>query len=376
MRKLRLTVCVMIFALLAACAPQSGEVNLPDKIPVQSPYNTESIAQHISTSPRTPEQKTMPISIDKNIPDITVDSAEKANSDYTLYEDADNIYYIWSGNGLYSINKSNGKATIIAGDCWCFTAYKGQLYFVDNTDELKQYNGTIDSIKPIVTMNKKIISLVCAGNSIYFTCSEDNDSEEYNNILFLSDLNVSNQVKLHDNVDTFCLYNNRVFSITMGELGCIQEFISDNTVNRQQLLNRSVYRNFDISLEKIICAEFKDDVFNCSNNLIYDINTGNTKDLSIAYAEYAVIGQYMIYISEDETDGQIIIKAYDFLADKEYALLDISDLADQYNNIEILTTRDSIYLCIENYGDHGLEMYEVIIRNGQAGLEHITSIAR
>lgn len=161
----------------------------------------------------------------------------------------------------------------------------------------------------------------------------------------------------------------------MGELGYIQEYIPGDKGNRRQLSSHVVNRTFDISFDRIICAEFRDDVFNCSNNLIYDVNTGQPKRLSITYTEFDVTGQYIIHISEDETGEEIIIKAYDFLADKEYALLDISDLAGHYSTIGIHTTKDGIYLSMESYRNNLLEIFKLIIENGQARLEHVTSIA-
>ncbi|MGE5495574.1 MAG: hypothetical protein ACM3S4_09775 [Burkholderiales bacterium] len=382
MGKLRLTVWVMILVLLAACAPQGGKI---ENTPVYSSDNTvteqsietepaDSEPPNVSTDPMAPNLVSMVKPIDKNVPDITADSTEKANSNYTLYEDSENIYYLWKGNGLYTVSKSNGKATLISGDCECFTVHNEQLYFVENTDELKQYSTTISSIKPIVDIGKQTNSIACSGNRIYYTCTADIDSDEYSDILFTSDLNGNNRIKLYDDVDTFCLYNNRVFSVTMGELGYIQEYIPGDKGNRKELSSHVVYRNFDISFDRIICAEFRDDVFNCSNNLIYDVNTGQSKRLSIDDPEFAVTGQYIIYISEDETGEEIIIKAYDFLADKEYALLNISDFAGYYSIIIIHTTKDSTYLSMENYRDNSLKICKLIIENGQARLEHVASI--
>lgn len=167
MGKLRLTVWVMILVLLAACAPQGGKI---ENTPVYSSDNTvteqsietepaDSEPPNVSTDPMAPNLVSMVKPIDKNVPDITADSTEKANSNYTLYEDSENIYYLWwESSGLYTISKSNGKAALISEDCQCFTAHNGQLYFVENTDELKQYSTIISSITSLISASRQIAS--------------------------------------------------------------------------------------------------------------------------------------------------------------------------------------------------------------------------
>ena len=84
-----------------------------------------------------------------------------------------------------------------------------------------------------------------------------------------------------------------------------------------------------------------------------------------------VAGQYIIFRQEDEIN-HLIMKAYDFLAEKGYTLLDITETFAEYDRIHIETTPENIYLCI--YKPMGLEIYCVLIQNGKVNLEKLISV--
>ena len=108
------------------------------------------------------------------------------------------------------------------------------------------------------------------------------------------------------------------------------------------------------------------------NNFMYDIYTDSIIELPAVNPFFVTIGQYMIFFDMYERETLPILKAYDFLENIEYTLLDVTDMVDEDSVCGVATTKENIYIFLSICGER--EMYRVKIKNGEASLEYVATI--
>ena len=143
-RKYLLIIFIIIFITLTACSVNAGPMvtgrpssmpsplALPTNIPPTAASSSLDSALPSAPMPYPSPEDFIP---DINIPAIVLDpQANIANSNNTIYEDKNSIYFLSRYNDtgeniLYSINKSNRNAKIILNICDNYTVYKGNIYY-------------------------------------------------------------------------------------------------------------------------------------------------------------------------------------------------------------------------------------------------------
>ena len=206
--------------------------------------------------------------------------------------------------------------------------------------------------------------MACYKDKLFYTSSPDFDLNEQGCVLFSVNLDGTEVEKFGDDVDKFCIYEDNIYIITTGDLGFLHKYDFENSVFKK-VCTGAVSYDFDFSLNRIFCYEYKETRFNTSNILAYDISTGGIKGYS-PYMSNNVAGQYIIFKQKDE-NNHLILKAYDFIEEKGYILLDITNIVGEDEDSYIHITPENIYLCIEKSG--GIEIYVVLIHNGQVNSE-------
>lgn len=307
---------------------------------------------------------------DQNIPHVIVDQVKKAHSEYTLYEDEDYIYYLWRSHGLFSISKHNGSVDVIT-KCRCFAVYDGNIYF-GTGNEIKAQDMETGVRWTVAELRNNILGIACSSDKIYFTREADWDTHETCDVLCVIDKQTEQVQKCLENVHTFCVYDDRVFFVSMGELGYIREYLYDGPLRWKELHEEAVDFPFDIFLNKVYCYEYKDSVFDCSGIVQCDINTEKTNKFTFNRYYNAIYGLYMIYDSWDEDTGETLLIADDIVAGNQYILLNITNMVNENDDIGIHTVKDTIYLCIDR--GEALDMYSVSILDGKAVINHAASL--
>lgn len=371
---------VLMLILITACTPSAGDTVSGEQATVTVSKEQASSQPEESEPATTPTEADVPepskIAADQNIPEIAIDAAEKSNSNYMLYEDEKNIYYLWEEE-IYCIDRSNGVAKRIINAALRFSAYEGKIFFIEEHTiehddficEIKEYDIETGTTKTIIKTKYPIYQITCHEGKIYYARESEvilDSGETYDN-LYEADLKGKNVKKIQEDAHSFCFYNERLFYTSVGgaEGGGLFEY-DFNRVQNDLDIAPYIDWHFDISSGIIVFTE--------ESSFKYDIKTGETEALPFNRYNLALVGQYAVYCEYDESLIQISLKAYDFLEAKEYTLLDFSNLIDQYSSVEIHTTKDSIYLCIENRKEKELDMYRVSIEGGKANLEHVASL--
>ncbi len=158
--------------------------------------------------------------------------------------------------------------------------------------------------------------------------------------------------------------------ITTGDLGFIHKYDFDNNIFKKIYTGAVSCGYIDFSLNRIFCYEHKETRFRASDILAYDTITGDTKEYP-PYTSNNVAGQYIIFKQQDE-NNHLVIKAYDFLTEKGYTLLDINDIVEEDDVCGIYITPENIYLCVEK--PVGFEIYVVLLQKGQVTIKKLASI--
>ena len=223
MKKIVLLILALAL-LLVAYAPIDEGVSVPDKEPPShlptSPVEPSTTATHspAPTPTKTPEPVPT-LTPDEDIPDVMIDTTEKANSNDTLYEDDENIYYREGkshGGDLLVINKSSGAVKKLAGDCHGFTFYDGWLYYYQMEGSpftVESYDVETDAGNTIVSLAYPVSQIACYDGRIYFARMSEiilDSGEAYDN-LYVTDLNGKRIKKIQEDAYSFCWYNDRMF---------------------------------------------------------------------------------------------------------------------------------------------------------------------
>lgn len=253
------------------------------------------------------------------------------------------------------------------------------MYYVDkygNGDEesfynyIEIYNVKSNTVKSYIKKEESFWNLACNDNKLFFTCTPNRDLNEEGCVLFYSNLDGTEIKKLVDNVDSFCVYQENIFMVTTGDLGYIHKYNYNNNIFNK-IYDGAVSYNFDFSLNRIFCYEYKETRFKSSNILVLNVDTEDKKEYP-PYMLNNIAGQYMIFKERDE-NNRLFLNAYDYLNEKGYKLLDITDIIGEEDRSSIHITADNIYLCTEKLQE--FQIYTISIEDGKAGIELITSIS-
>ncbi len=379
MKKALAIVLLVVLILCNACTQKDDENALFEKSsqPAKSDLPEVPVVSPASPNP-TSGALVLPDPVqakpDADIPDIIIDNIQKANSNEWFYEDEKYMCFSVFARGLsnlYVIEKSNKNIRIVLDQCDLFTAENGNIYYTtQDKNEIIRFDIKKKTKQTIVSTDDEIWSLASIGNNIYFSC-QLLDSNMERTSLYVCEINGNNLIKIGRNVDSFCIYNDEIFGITYGEMGDLVKYHLNQS--QEVVVNRPVYYQFDISLGRIVLAEFHNSENNFSNNLVYDIETGDLYELAPISPFYTVAGQYMLFVETDENDGTVLLKAYNYIDNIEYTLYDISNLSDD-NNIgaSIQFSNENLYLRIRD--SDKISFYKVTIQNGQTLIEHYLSV--
>lgn len=385
MKRLVFVGLMLLLILLTACVSY-GEVNQSDN-ETQTNFNDEQLNTP-STKPKltvspTPlltatSKPTDTISVTQTpmqaqtIPDIMIDPANKSNSNYSLYEDEESIYYLWENDNykgdLLIINKENGDVTQAAEGCYAFTFNNGILYYIDSNKNIVTYDGD-GKTKKIYKPNNARTGIVIYSNQIFFlSAAEIEEGWEPYEDFYTVNIDGSGMKMIQEDVASFCIYDDRIFGTTGDgvETGLLFEYDED-AASDETNFGPSIYWDFDISHNKIICMRM---IGNC---FTYDINTGEKRDLPYEYY-YAVAGQYVITLVENDRGTPKKLLAYDYLTNKEYELFDFADITDVPASVKIHASGEIINLCIETSFNQTMDMYRLNIRDGEAIVEHVVTL--
>ncbi len=389
MKKIAVIFLIIVLVFCNACTG-TDDGNAPPKGTQQTTVLPSSSAEPTTFPPATPnstERNTpeptspalvLPEPIQAKpgtyIPDIIKDNAEKSSSNEWFYEDEQYLCLGDSSRGqsnLYIVNKKNKKTEVITNNYGLFSAGNGFVYYTTKDyNEIIRYDIKTKTKQTIVSTDDKIWSMACLGDKLYFSCELFQlDTEPI--LLFVCDINGDNLTEIGENADSFCIYNGRIFGVTSGELGDLVEYYYEGP--RAVIINRPIYFDFDISLGRVVLSEHHNSERNYSNNLTYDINSGELYELAPISPYYTLVGQYMVYIEADESNGAVLLMAYDFLDNIEYTLYDISSLLDDSTKgTGVQFYRENLYLRIREH--EKLSLFKVSIQSGKAEIEPYISI--
>ena len=374
MKRYIFLVWVLLLIWLTACVPQAE-----DSAPIETSnlsHNDQASLPSVELEPTvgpsaTPimTSTTSPTSLftlNQDMPDVMIDTTQKENSYYTLFEDEEYIYLLLQRRSLICISTKNGQIEKISDDCECFYVNNGIVYYdakIDSNGEkdyIEAYEPSSGERKLIKETEGDITQIACYNDYIYYVLR----SKSIGRDLYLIDLNGEYIFNAYESVFSFCIYDEKLFYITdMGEGGYLYEYKAGQIKEGEQLVNRFIDGYFDISFNKIVFTDVD------NSTCVFDISTGNIKELPFKSYNFALIGQYVLYYVSDENDN-LLLKAYDFLTDKEYTMLQIANFL--YENVSVHSTEENIYLYINN--GNILEIYRVNIDAGQTSVTHVVSV--
>lgn len=369
MRRSFLAVLIILLVLCASCA-QNEQSNGLENQPI-----VEKHENRMDANCPTPEPTITPkiwtelewTEIGEYIPNLILGEEYMSNSNDTLYEDDLYIYYLKSSRGdLICIDKKSGDVELITSDCCDFTLCKGKVYYVDNKDGaedeeafynyIEVYDVKTHTTTSCIRRDESIVGLACYGDKLFFTCTPNRDFDEKGCVLYRANLDGTEVDKLGDDVDSFCVYKENLYMVTTGDLGFIHKYDYDSNTF-EQVYEGAVSSNFSISLNRLFCYEYRETHFKSSNVLVLNIDSLDKKEYPLDFSNN-VAGQYIIFIERDENNN-LILKAYDYLSEKGYVLLDLTDIIDDNERCSIHVTVDNIYLCIDK--PHEFQVYRIWI---------------
>jgi nitrite reductase/ring-hydroxylating ferredoxin subunit len=305
---------------------------------------------------------------DINIPDVFRDPDETMeNSNYTLFEDADDIFFLWN-NGLYIINKNDGNVKTITNDCPFFTVCNKIIYYVGSDYcSINKYNLTTGKTTQIVKSGLEIYGVECYNNKLYFARESGIDTAggEAPVYLYSSNLDGSKIKRLLDDAFYFAFYKNRMFYTESGgaDGAPLHEF--DVNSHRNTLIcEDAVNWYFEASYGKVFY-----------DNKIYDIiKKKNTDCKPLSECDtFTMDGQYLLYYeSSVDQATPVILYAYDVNTMKTYSLSDITDIYKTADCVELHTALENVYITAAS--DRQAVIYRIDISGGKASIKKIAQI--
>ena len=401
MKKILLLVLVLVILLSTACVQVDESDVIPKmseeerEMPTASPSPTlnsivqetnqptgapsptlNSIVQETSKPTATPLILLEPITAEPgaNIPDIITDTTHDiVDSDDGLYVDENYIYFYDSYSMiqiLYIMNKDNGSIVRTIEGCDEYTINNGMVYYADwGGSEIYRYDIKNYSTTIIMSIENGAFGIDSVGDKLYYLSWELDNEKDF--VLYSCNLDGTNIQKICDDLQMFELYENRIFGITMGEVGNLVECFDDR--EPQMLSGREYDPPIRYSLGNIFLYE-RNNANQPRLQTLYNIKTGEVK-----FTPYHIIrtpvGQYLIYYEVDEDDNPTVLKAYDFLENIEYTLMDISFLFEEsYRYVRLHSHGSEIFL--EVVKDEKTELYKVIINDGKADIGYWITLYR
>jgi len=294
--------------------------------------------------------------VDENIPDVVKSAAGYCdNSNRTLYEDADAVYFRSDGYGsdygnqLYACPKNGGAVQKISDDCGCFTVNEGKVYYVTRGktkgyeyqyyNTLQVYDVKTGRSSTLLKLKNDIYSIACHGGKLYYSYDVrvfEYEWEAYSE-LFCCNFDGTGIEKILEDAGKFYFDRDKIFFYCSPQADGLGPL--------------SVY---DMKSKKINEVQTTD----------VSSPTGNTR-----------LGQYAFdledYASEDESETYGLV-AYDTQKNKSYNLMDLARMSS--NDLALKATAEHVYLTSMNEEDGSLELYRVAIENGKAGLQKVAAV--
>lgn len=351
MKKLIQSSCLVILALsLCACASATPTPNL-------SPTPTSATSPSVAASPSPKISPTPPAFVpDTNIPDV-VFSPESfvVSSGKEICEDAHYLCYIF--DGIHIIDKVTGQDLRIPG-YGPYTLYGGKVYYADG-GWIQSYDiSTGENVKMFAAENE-VLSLLGYENRLYYSYCVNEDFEGAYDVYSI-DLNGENRQPFGPKgVDTFCFTHGKLYYDTPQDLPPVFKYDLQSGKVTKLCESQSQYSPFQIVGSMLYYADFENSLINVIN-----LNTKETRILVENASDFALLGQYVIYITYEAGSG--ILFAYDTGTHQIYELLKVSGITDAL----LYSTPYGAYisLCTDEFE----EPKRIVISGGKASLESMS----
>ncbi len=362
-------------AILGGCATSGS--TLPPSPTATPPSPTITTAASPSLSSSTPE----PVQLSTDIPDVAIDPNEYMDySDTSMHEDADNLYTIGFEDGKYplcAISKKTGEITKIAGDIYEFTYSKGYIFWIefkatdaDGNGEFKtlyRYDVKTKANQLVKKFKKTLYGLIEKDEKLYLLYERYTDEEQMQNgIDWFSDLyslnsKGSGMCKVIDDAYVVASYKGRLYTTRNTEFGENVDEYDPASGNDREVTRGEAYNSyFAIGYGKLFYDDLGDSL------IMTDLKTLQETELAkIKEDAFAVLGQYLFYITMEEPD---FVMAYDIQNGKKYRVAQIGS-GDGYTPLK--STRYNIYIHTGEDEDAITGLYRIVIEGGKGRLEKV-----
>lgn len=375
MKKHILSMIILLLSLAACTTPADATLShSPTRTFSLSPTPASTLT--ICPSPTsTPEPTPEPAPAfvpDTDIPDIFKSTNEPvANSNYTLYEDRNYIYYLncndTTDRYLFCIDKQTRSVKqITSKDCNCFTINNGIIYYTELSEPnegywnvIKSYNTLTNKKKTIKCLNYSVASMAAYNDTMYFSYFTDNSESSVSN-LYVMNYDGDSKKRIAKDAYTFCIYKDVIYYTGSS----YPDYPPIDKVN----LDGSGWEQ---------CIEWADWNFYASDNKLFynsgytDLNNGEFNDM--LYNGFVPFGKYLIYDNYTSTGNKDTCSfyLYDFENGNTKQLTQIEDI-DEYSTDTLHSTNENIYFSTAN-DDGSFKLYRLVIEKGKASMELVAS---
>lgn len=353
MKKIIRSISLFILALsLCACASVTTSAT-----PAPNLSPTPTFGASVSLLPSA-DISTMPCAFvpDTNIPDV-VFSPESfvVSSGKEICEDAHYLCYIL--DGIHIIDKVTGQDLRIPG-YGPYTLYGGKVYYADG-GWIQSYDiATGENIRMLAADNE-VLSLLGYENRLYYSYCVNEDFEGAYDIYSI-DLNGEDRQPFGPKgVDIFCFAHGKLYYDTPDELPQVFEYNLQSGKATMLCESQSQYSPFQIVGNMLYYADFEGGLIS-----VIDLDTKETSIVTDDSCDFALFGQYVIYITYEAESG--VLCAYDTGTHQTYKLLQLSGI----NDALLYSTPYGAYISVCT--DEFTEPQRIVISGGKASLESIS----
>lgn len=374
MKKMMLVVLVLLLSLTACQSAPVMVQTAPAATSVHSSNVSPSAADTPSPSP-SPSPDASASALPSPAPTISLLPAAVsntvANSNYTLYEDGNYIYFLNTNDeiqaDLFRIDKKTGNVTKITDkDCSCFTVCKGIVYYTElskphagHWNVIKSYDPSTNIMKTVKELDYNIYNMAAYGNKLYFSYNPKKTDEPYSD-LYVIGLDGTGMERVAKDVYTFCINKDVVY-------------YTESSHDDLAVVDRI---NFDGSGKKQL-VEADDWYFDFGDNKLFydtgyiDFSTGKSKKMG--YNEFALFGHCLIYddYSVSGKKETCNFHSYDLSSGQRNELTTIKDI-DVSSTGNLHAANDCVYYSVVK--DSGsFDLYRLVIENGEASINMIAT---